>query len=910
MTHRSPLLATALAVLALIAPATGAWAKSDKDKNKTPATTAAAPAADKPYADWKKTIKDAEVKKGWFTVYKKRENVYLELRPDQLDQPVLGIFSFARGIGTNGLLGGLPLDDILMTFHRSGDHVLVIQKNTRITAPKGTPMEKAVDLSVGESVLASLKIESEQDSTHALLVDFANFVVSDVSDLGEVMRYSLGNKSVRFDKDRSAVTSVKVFPENFEIEALLTYTPNDRQGLNLETVPDERYIPMSVHYSFSKLPDQPMTPRLADDRVGYFLTVWKDFGRDQNENFFVRYVNRWRLEKQDPTAAVSEVKKPIVYYIDKTVPVEYRPYVKKGIENWQKAFEAAGLKNAIIAKDAPDDSTFDPEDVRYSTIRWITSSVPSFGAIGPSRIDPRTGEILDADILFEASFLQGFRNTYRRWSGPDAMAQAIFPNLDAAPSWLPLEKRCDAGIGVMDGGALMNLALHVDGTLPPGEPVPTEWIGNCLTWAVMHEVGHTLGLRHNFRSSTSTPMDKLEDAAWTKQNGLYSSVMDYPTPNVSPDKTRQGEFFTSTAGTEDIWAIRYAYTPSGNADPQQDYAFAAKIADESVQAGHEYSTDEDTYPADALDPRTNIYDLGDDPLAFAKLRTAYLARLWKDPKFEERIVGANGELSTLRRAMDNLLVQYGIALGHAVKYVGGQYVSRGHRGQPGAGDPLTLVPAAKQREALDFLSQRAFAADAFALSPQLLERLGPDRWSHWGLPSTFGPNRLDYDLGGKAFAIQNTLLGRLLDPNLLARLRESESRGPDTFRMSELFDRLTKSLWSEVGEGAAGLKALEGPSTRRQVQRAYVDKLSNLVTSPAPGAPDDARALARLQLTRIDARCARALAGQAPMGDYTRAHLLETRARIKRTLEANRQIETSSGPGANAISGTPTGDRP
>ncbi|MFI5372253.1 MAG: zinc-dependent metalloprotease, partial [Candidatus Eisenbacteria bacterium] len=673
MTHRSPTLAAALVALVLAVPTTGAWAKNDK--NKTPAPTAA-PAPDKPYADWKKTIKDAEVKKGWFTLYRKRESLYLEIRSDQLDQPVLGVFSFARGIGQNGLLGGLPLDDILITFHRAGDHILVIQKNTRFTAPTGSPMERAKDLSIGESVLASLKIESEQDSTHALLVDFANFVVSDVSDLGEDMRGALGNKPVRFDKDRSALTSVKVFPENFEIETLLTYTPNDRTGLGLETVPDERYIPLSVHYSFSKLPDDPMPPRLADDRVGYFLTVKKDFGRDQNESFFVRYVNRWRLEKMDPTAAVSEVKKPIVYYIDKTVPAEYRPYVKKGIENWQKAFEAAGLKNAIVARDAPDDSTWDPEDVRYSTIRWITSSVPSFGAIGPSRIDPRTGEILDADILFEASFLQGFRNTYRRWSGPDAMAEAIFPSLVGGPSWLPLEQRCDAGLGLMDGGSLMNVALHMDGTLPPGEPVPIEWIGDCLTWAVMHEVGHTLGLRHNFRSSTSTPMDKLDDAAWTKEHGLYSSVMDYPTPNVAVDHAKQGEYFSSTAGTEDIWAIRYGYTPSGSADPDQDHAFAAKIANESLEPGHEYSTDEDTYPADALDPRTNIYDLGSDPLMFAKERTSYLARLWRDPKFEERIVGADGELATLRRAMDNLLVQYGIALGHAVKYIGGQSVSR------------------------------------------------------------------------------------------------------------------------------------------------------------------------------------------------------------------------------------------
>jgi hypothetical protein len=904
------LFATAVGLLAL---PLAADAKKKEPESQKPAATGMPPAGggatDKPFQDWNKLTKGAEVSKGYFNLYKKHENLYLELKPDQMNQPVLGIFSCARGIGSNFLLGGLPIGDKLIEFQRAGDHVLVIEQNTRFAANGDPAFAKAKDLSIGNSVLASLKIESEQDSTKAVLVDLAPFLVSDLTDIAEFMHGALGGKSVRFDKERSALGSIKVFPENAEIEALLTYSPNDRQGLDIPSVPDERFIPITVHYSFSKLPAVPMKPRLADDRVGYFLTAIKDFARDDQESFWVRYIHRWRLERKEPTqlaseggaSTLAEPVKPIVYYIDRTVPVAYRPYIKQGIERWQKAFEAAGFKNAIIAKDAPDDPNWDPEDVRYSTIRWITSSEPSFGAIGPSRVDPRSGEILDADILMEASFVQSFRNIYRRYAGPEAIADGVMQTRSAWPAGFRPDLACDAmGSAAADGGALLNIGLLVDGALPPGSPVPDEYLGQALIWATMHEVGHTLGLRHNFRSSTSTPYDKLEDKAWTSQHGLASSVMDYMTPNIALDRSKQGEYYTSTVGDEDVWAIRYGYAPGSGADPAADYKSVQPIADESTKPGHEYSTDEDTYPVDALDPRTNIFDLGNDPLRFAKDRTTYVAGLWKSGKLEDRILGPQGEYPVLRRAMDTLLGQYAVALGMAVKYVGGQYVSRNHRGQTDAKAPLIPVPAAKQREALDFLAQRAFAADAFTVAPTLLNDLVQDRWSHWGVQDGFsGSLRLDYNLNDRVLAIQDRLLTLLLSQPLLARLREAESRSPDAFRVSEHFDRLTKMLWGDVGATPAELKALDTPGTRREIQRAYVDKLAALVVGPASGVPDDARALARLQLTRIDARASKALAATTPMGDYTRAHLTETRARIKRALDAQR-IADAPAPAAPA----------
>lgn len=785
----------------------------------------------------------------------------------------------------------------MLEFKREGDFVLVIEKNMRFTGPAGSPYEKARDLSYGHSVLAKLKIESIQDSSKALLVDFAPFLVSDVSDMAEGLRQAI-DKPVRFEKERSSLTTAKVFPENVEIEALLTYIPNDRTNLNLPTLSDERYIPLTMHYSFSKLPEVPMQPRLADDRTGYFLNVYKDFSLDTKENYWVRYINRWRLEKKDPSAALSEPVKPIVYYIDKTIPEQYRPYVKRGIEGWQKAFEAAGFKNAIIAKDAPDDPNWDPEDVRYSTIRWITSSEPSFGAIGPSRTDPRTGEILDADILFEGSIVQRRLGLFRNMTDPQTLAQYATPWMLQQPR-LKHERLCQLASGMMEGSGLAYVGMLLDGAIDPGSPLDQKFVGEMLEHVTLHEVGHTLGLAHNFRSSTSTPRVELHNKEWTHQKGLTSSVMDYASPNLSHDRVKQGEYYGVTVGSCDEWMIRYGYEPSGTTDLAADHAYAKKIADQSAAAGHEFSDDSDTYPAEALDPRTNIWDLGDDPLQFARERATYVQGLWKNPKFEERVLGADGEYPMMRRAMDGLLGQYAISLGLGVKFVGGQYQHRDHRGQPGARAPLEPVPAVKQREALDFLAERAFARDAFGVPPALLNRLGQDRWNHWGQQNAFS-RRLDYDLNEKVFAIQNALLGALMSPRLLARLREAETRSPDAFRMSELFDRLTRATWGEVaGTNPAALKALDGPHTRRELQRAYVDRLATMMVSPSPQAPDDARALARLQLQRIDTRAAKQLASEVAIGDYTRAHLLESRARIKRAMDASRQIaeRPAGGPG-------------
>jgi len=867
-----------------------------KEGDKKDAKSSASP-GESPFTDWSKVTKDATKKEGMFNAWTKRENVYWEIRKDQLQKPFLLNASYARGIGLVGQLGGLPITDGLVQFERQGDHIFLTVPQSRIVSNgSDSSYKRAVELTFGNSVLQSLKIESEKDST--VLVDMAPLFVSDALDLTTRLRGAT-SKSFRFDKERSTVTSFKAFPKNMEVEALLTFSPNEREGLNLTTVSDIRYVPISVHYSFLELPAEPMQPRLVDDRVGYFLEAYKDMSRDGKDDYWVRYIDRWKLEKKDPTAALSEPKEPIVFYVENTVPVEWRPYIKAGIEEWNKAFEKAGFKNAIVAKDQPDDPNWDAEDARYSTIRWITSSEPGFGAIGPSQVDPRTGQILNADILMEGSMVVGYSNQYRRWLGPETVEQIMgMPSADLEKRGLDGRFMCEAGMGMADEGAFLATSMRVDGLLPPGEPVPVEFVGAGLKSVTMHEVGHTLGLRHNFKSSAAVPRQKLHDKAWIAQNGMTGSIMDYDTPNVSPDPATQAQYFSPTIGTYDLWAIEYGYKPSGQSGIDADYKTMVPVARRASEQGNYFATDEDTYPADALDPRNNIYDLGDDPLAFSKERVAYVQKLWKDPALESKLMKDGDSYLALRRGMDTMLLQYARGLSHARKYVGGQFASRAHKGDPGAPAPFTVVPAAEQKDAMHFLAERAFSEKAFDVPTSILAKVGKEQNFDWG-NNLFAYGRQDYPFVTRVLNIQTVTMNGLLDPALLSRVREQETRQVGAFRVQDVFTNLTNAIMSELGvNGPASFASLDGPMPRRELQRAYVDRLADMVASQN-GYPEDAAALARLHLTRIADVAQKDLVAATPKSDTVRAHLMEIRARARRALEAQRDVAVPRG-GMNA----------
>ncbi|MCZ6765646.1 MAG: zinc-dependent metalloprotease [bacterium] len=847
------------------------------------------------YKPWKKVTKDATKHEGVFNVWTKREDVYFEIGEEHLDKPMALFMNVSKGIGTTWVLGGMPttiLETIMIDFHRTEDHIQIRRINPRFRAGGDEALENAVALTFGNSILASLKIESE-NKDKAVLIKVNSFFLSDVSDISQWMQIGL-DKPVRLDSKRNTFGRLNAFPKNVEIEALLTFTPVDRRGLNLPSVPDSRYIEVGINYSIQTLPEEPMKPRLGDDRIGFYMTEHKDFSRDANDNFFVYYVNRWRLEKKDPNAALSEPVKPITYYLDHTIPEQYKKYVKRGVEMWQRAFEDAGFKNAIIAVDPGDDPEYHAEDARYNTIRWIVSDQPSFGAIGPHRTDPRTGEILESDILMEQSMIASFRRTYRRYAGPET-----FINSDPMIMWLKdpstnpdaaafteLQKRfgfmCDFSFGLTSGIELMQLALLMDGD---GMETPEEYVGAAIAEVTAHEVGHGIGMRHNFKSSTAVPFEALNNKRVIEEIGMTGSVMDYASPNVSRDRSKQGYYWSPVVGTADHWVVKYGYTQlAGDLTPDQEREELRKtIADNAHLKENTYGTDEDTYPAGALDPACMIWDLSDDPMAWAEERMGVCEDILTNEKFVERVVSDGESFSTLRNAVITVLIQEYIAGSRAVRYIGGQDTARPHRGSDNGDTPLMPTSAAKQRDAMDFLAKHVFAKNAFAISPELLHMLQDDKMRNWQNNVWAVGRRFDFPYTSWVGWLQNGVMFQLMHPMRLQRMVDVDYTVDDPYTIAEMLRTMTTTIWTDNMVPSGDTAVMQ-----RNLQRRYTTRLINMVVAPAGGGipvPSEAVSLARLNLTRLGQQIDRASAQQG-LNDEANAHLLESKARINRALGA------------------------
>jgi hypothetical protein len=875
----------------------GGKAKKDRSyKGNRPTTKSAGPPKEKPkYKPWGEVTKDADKHEGLFDVYTKDEDVMFVVKEDQIDKPHVMFLNLSKGLGARFVLGGLPISgSVMFDFHRSKDHVQVRQLNTLFRAPDDKALEEAIDLSYGNSVLFTLPIASEKDGD--LLLDMGKVFLSDVSDVGFWLQLAL-EKPVRQDPKKGMFRKVKVFPKNVEVEVLLTYSPGDRRGLDLPSVPDSRYIEIGVNYSIQSLPEEPMKPRLADDRVGYFMTPHKDFSLDGNEDFFVHYINRWRLEKKDPSAAMSEPVEPIKFYVDTTVPEKYRPAVKRGIEMWQRAFEKAGFIKGIVAGDPADVEDYDAEDARYHTIRWITSDQVSFGAIGPSRTDPRTGEIIDSDILMEQNLVMSRRKAYRRYAGPDDALKQIDPTLKylVDPStdeeWaneLELLKKigqshalCSISGGLMHGMDFMEIALLADG-FDMGDY--DKFIDDAVAYVTAHEVGHTLGLRHNFKSSISTPYGKLNDKAAIQELGMTGSVMDYSAPNVARDRAKQGYYYSPNVGTYDDWAIEFGYTPlDGDLTPEQEAMKLKKIANKASDKRHAYGTDEDTYPAGALDPYAAIWDLGDDPLAWAKERMGVCKDILSNGRLVERVVKNDENYTSLRNAVETLLIQEYIAASRAVRYVGGQYTARPHKGDNSGDMPLMPLSAAEQREAMKFIIDHALSKDAFAISPDILNSLADNKLWTWQNNLFQWGRRYDFPMTAWVGGFQNAVISQLLHPMRLQRMLDTEYKQDDPYQCSEMFRTLTGTIWTGniVPSGQTA-------TMQRNLQRIYLHHLIQMTVAPAPGTPWETIALARLHLTRLRGSINGAYQ-RAGLSDEANAHLAESLARIDRALDAKLQ---------------------
>lgn len=887
-------------------------AKADEVKAEaTPGSAAAASggssAASKPkYPPFSDVTKEFTKIEGLINLYQKDSHLLAELTPGLMNRDFIVLTSIARGIGEGQILGGMSWgfgDDWLWTFRKVDDDIHVIRRNIRFRAAKGSPEEKAVKFSYTDSVLFALPILTMGPSGGAV-VDLSQIFMSDLPQIGMALPGFI------FSTSKSTWAEVKGYRDNVELQVAAVY--GGSPSVELDTVPDNRGVTIHVHYSISLLPETGYQPRAADDRVGYFLTALKDYSKKGSEDNFVRYINRWDLQKADPSAEVSPPKKPIVFWVERTVPFHFRKAISDGILEWNKAFEKAGIVNAVEVRQQPDNAEWDPEDINYNTFRWITTGAGF--AMGPSRVNPITGQILDADIIFDADFIRFWKTEYETFS-PESIAAMTGGPLDldgwrAAMARIPhahrhsADCRCELHNGMTREMAFSATALNAFRTGAELVKEQDKMILQGLKEVAMHEVGHTLGLRHNFKASTMLKVDELHDVDKTRETGLTSSVMDYNPTNLAAKGKKQGDYYSTTIGPYDMWAIEYGYKPFASNEAEE----LKKIASKSGDPMHTFATDEDTRGIDP-DPLTNRFDFGAEPLDYAKARSEMIEDLW--PGLVDRVTKDGEGYQKARQAFGVLLGNYGSSMFFAARYVGGLYVNRDHKGDDNAKPPFVVVPAEKQRAALKLLAERMYGTEPFSFPPELYNHLSATRWSHWGVRQ---PERVDYPAHDVILMWQDRTLDQLLSPLTLKRLHDSELKvaaDKDAMTVAELMDTLTKSIFADATTIKAGdytNRKQAVSSIRRNLQRSYLKRLCSLALGPQQSSgmsmgsmmisigsssrvPEDVQSLAYAQLKTLEASLKKSLAGKTKLDDYTRAHLQDTVERIRKTVES--QVSTA-----------------
>lgn len=856
---------------------------------KTKPNPSTKPAKPDELEQFNELVKDAEKLEGMFTLYRQKEKnkIYLEIKPEQLQKNFLATATLESGIGERGIYSGMPLQDFLFYFQRVDNNLQFVVRNVNFRTREGDPQARSLARSFSDSILYTIPIKSINPERKTILIDLGELLLTDLAGLSAGLELAASPEQNYFG-------NAKVFPGNVEIESVFNFSSSGKssnnQNQNFNVLPDSRGFTLRVHYSLSELPKNNYQPRLADDRVGYFLTAYQDLSTDDRNDPFVRYINRWNLEKQDPQAEISPPKKPIVFWIDNAVPLEYRSAIKEGVLMWNQAFLKAGFKDAIEVRQMPDNATWDAADIRYNTIRWI-NTVDGYFAMGPSRSNPLTGEILDADILVDASFVRVLKKDYRQIVLPnqtqtrsslsalmqnrllcnkgDKTAKGLLGNL----SKLAGEYDLCYGIEAANQFAFGSLAMSLLPNITPTKEQVQDYIHQYLRLIIAHEVGHTLGLRHNFRGSTLLPPEEMNNLEISRSKGLTSSVMDYIPPNIAPQGTQQGDYFPSMVGTYDDWAIQYGYSPSEAKTPIGEKPFLDKIAEQSAKPELSYSPDEDTSD---IDPTSAAWDNSGNVLVYSQWQLDNSRLMWQ--RLNQGYPMAGESYSDLSDRFETVLGNYLQQLFYTSKYIGGQSFYRVHPSEGKDKLPFVAVPVEQQRQALATLQKYVFAEDALNFSPELLNKLAPSRWRHWGITPKTG--RLDYPIHDLVLFVQSAVLGDLLSGDRLSRLKDIElkSKAGQSLTLPELFDTLQNGIWTEVLQPKGKLKI---SSLRRGLQREYLNLLMAMVLRKE-GVPEDARTLAWYKLQQLNSK----LRGVNSEDEYTKAFLLETRDRIDKTLNA------------------------
>jgi Met-zincin/Domain of unknown function (DUF5117)/Domain of unknown function (DUF5118) len=831
------------------------------------------PAAPRPFAD---VIKGATQQAGFVPIWRKDDKLWLEIPAERLDQPFMLSVNISHSVGERGLYASQMGPSWLASFRKiNNTQIQLVALNTNYVAT-GNPMKAAVEQAFSDSLLASAAIASApHPERKSVLIDGA-FLLSDIAGYSTRLEaafripFGLDRANSFFEKTRAAdditTLNARMHYATPRIPAPpLVAGPVPTPPPPLATA-DPRSFFIGYVYSFTKLPEQPMAVRRADPRLGHFTDVVTDLSTDLKVNPRLHYVNRWRLEKADPQAALSEPKQPIVFWLDRNIPAQYRAAVEAGVLEWNKAFEKVGFRNALVAKQQPDDADWDDMDARHASIRWFTGADVGF-AIGPSHSDPRTGEIIDADIGMSDVFGRSARRFYVEDVGRSAMPAFAQPMV--LPGFRHDRQTCQYA---HENAAEMDFALDLieaRGDLPPDSPQTEVFVQSVIKDTVMHEVGHVLGLKHNFKSSTVFTRAQLQDREFTEKNGISGSVMDYTGYNVAAAGERQGAYRNGTLGPYDYWAIEYAYKPIAPAD---EAAELARIAGRSTEPWLAFADDADA--GEGIDPLVNRFDLGDDPLAYYRKRLQLSRELWQ--RVQDRGPQPGDEATRQRRVLLSGFNALGRSTELIGKYVGGMHTTRDLPGTTGRAAYVPVEPA-KQREALKVLATGLFATDSFQFKPQFLASLSPD-YNEW---NRGGP----VNIPAAVLQLQTTALDRLLSPGTAARVLDlplyvPAERQRGMISLNEVYSTVQGTVWSELKSGR------EIDRLRRNLQREHLKRLQALLTRGSAALPADALSLMRLNATELLAELKQA-SGKPGLSVESRAHLQDSLSALTEALRAS-----------------------
>ncbi len=859
-----------LLIPAALLLATGSFAQK-KGKNTAPPaadTTKKAPPPPPAKPSVNDKTKTSKKHEGLFTLYQDTVSgsVQLYIRKDQLGKEYL-YQSFSMG-GPTGLF--LHQNMIRATFpfkvEKSFDKLEFKQMNTNFYYDKNNAVSRAENVDVSDAVIIAEKVVVEDSLGYLIAAD--GLLLGDKLDPVKPLMppglppgavFNLGN----LNPGKSRYGIVRSFPNNTDVLVELAYdNPMPFNGGGKD-ITDARYVRVKMQHSFLELPQNDFRARRDDPRVGYFGSEVDDL-TSLSPTPYKDIISRWHLVKKDPNAALSEPVEPIVWWIENTTPLELRPVIKEAGEKWNEAFEAAGFKNAVVMKIMPDDADWDPADIRYNVIRWVSSANPPYGAIGPSFTNPRTGQILGADITVEwksgaGAVVQddlfngglGTSSLELPWENPAAAMEAAHNhtgfNVRGMNQYLNCSIAKELGMQFQTGIATITTLDDEDRQTAEVKELHKQF----LYYLILHEMGHTLGLNHNMKASTMLSPTEVHDQSITRKVGLQGSVMDYPSLNVNSNRSKQGDYYTTKVGPYDIWAIQYGYTPFPATEEEAGLnKLLAKSTDPQLTFGND--ADDMRSPGKAIDPRVMINDMSNDMVAYAEERLKLVNTMM--PKLQSRFAKPEQSYAELRTRYYQLMSQRAQMVNAVSRFIGGVYVDRSYAGQKSPNKPFTPVSEAYQKKAMALLNTYLFAPNAFAADASLFPYLQLQRRGFGFFNGTE-----DVKPANTISSIQLNTLAHILHPVTLSRINNSGLYG-NTYSVAEVMNDLTKNIFQADLGGTVNLY-------RQNLQTEFVKGAAGIIEAKT-GYDNASKAAALYTLKKVKTM----LAGAASPDEQTRAH--------------------------------------